>query len=410
MIPVAKAQEIIRDSVASLPPVLLETPRALGCVTAAAVTSPVDLPAFDNSAMDGYAVVAASTCSAGPTTPTALHIAQTIPAGGRSAGPLGPGEAARILTGAPLPPNADAIVMQETVRLEGDRVLLDRPAELGRHIRRRGEDLRRGEIAVEAGRVIRPAEIGLFVALGVTRVAAIPRPRVAILATGDELVEAGDGSFEGRVPEGRIFNSNTYALAAQVANAGGLPLPLGIARDSLEETRRAIEKGFDADLLLISGGVSVGDRDFVRPALAMLGAETKFWRIRMRPGKPVLFAMRAGRPIMGLPGNPAASMMAFDHFAALAIFRLRGVPHPPLRRIDAILEEDLSGKRGVATFVRVALRREGETILARPAGSQSGGIMSSLVRSDGVIIVPEDAAPPRAGEKVEVHVAYDRFY
>lgn len=257
---------------------------------------------------------------------------------------------------------------------------------------------RAGEIVLQRGAVIRPAEIGLLAAMGLTAVAAVPRPAVAILSTGDELAWPGEP-----LSPGMIYNSNAFALSAQVAAVGARPILLGVARDDVEAVRRKAEEGLEADLLVVSGGVSVGDRDLVREALEGMGMETRFWRVRMRPGKALLFGLIRGRPVVGLPGNPAASMLSFDYVVAPAVRRMRGLDPEGGPSATALLDEAIPARPGRTSLVRVILRDEDGVRRARPCRNQGAGIMRSLAAADGYVALPAGAAAA-VGSEVRVRL------
>jgi molybdopterin molybdotransferase len=363
----------------------VELTAAHGRVLAEPVVAGRDLPPWDNSSMDGYALRAADTAEAAPDRPARLRIAGAATAGAVVERPVGPGEAYRILTGAPMPPGADTVVPQEEVRLESGAVLVSRPAPSANYVRRRGEDIRTGETVLAPGAVLSPAALGVLAALGHALVRVHHRPRVAILSTGDELVDLGTPPGPGQIP-----NSNTYTLVAQVREAGGIPVNLGIARDSREDLEAHFRAGLGADVLVSTAGVSVGDRDFVREVMEKLGAELDFWKVNMRPGKPLTFGRIAGRPFFGLPGNPVSSMVTFELFVRPALRRLAGDRRLFRPLATARMAEVLDNPGPRWGYLRVRLADEAGGLVARGTGEQGSGILTSMLRADGLAVVPPD--------------------
>ena len=392
-------EEALSRVLAAIPVLGAETvalPAALGRVLAEAVVATRDLPPWDNSSMDGYALRAADTAGAGPDRPVTLRCVGDIPAGSVADRAVGAGETYRILTGAPMPPGADAVVPQEDVRREGSALRLTRPVGRGSFVRPRGEDIRAGERVLGPGDALGPAALGVLAALGRPLVRVHQRPRVAILSTGDELVDLD------RVPgPGQIPNSNTYTLGAQVREAGGVPVDLGIARDSREELEERMRSGLGADVLVSSAGVSVGDRDFVREVMEKLGAELDFWQVAMRPGKPLTFGRVAGRPFFGLPGNPVSSMVTFELFVRPALRRMTGHRRLVRPRATARLAEALANPGTRRGYLRVRLGEEAGHLVARATGEQGSGILKSMLLADGLAVLPP-GADLAAGEPVEV--------
>ncbi len=371
-------------------------------VLAESIASRFDLPPCDNSAMDGYALRSEDLAAAGPAAPVSLEVVCEIPAGGASTRRLHSGEAARIFTGAPIPEGADAVLRQEDTLRDGARVRCRVPVEPGENVRRAGEDVRRGEVVLEPGKRIGPAEIGMLASLGRTLVAVHQRPRVAILSGGDELVEP-DADLGG----GRIASSNSYSIAAQCRELGAEPIYLGIARDTPEDLERLFRAGLAADLIVSSAGVSVGDRDYVRGVLEKLGASLVFWGVEMKPGYPLAFArFPRERPglVFGLPGNPVSAMMTFEQFVRPALRKLMG--HRAWFRpvVLARLGERLRKQPGRLHFVRVRLSRESGEIIAVPTGSQSSGVLRSMVLAQGILIFPAQASELAAGTRAPVQV------
>jgi molybdopterin molybdotransferase len=390
-----EARRIILEQVAVLP--AEETPLlgAVGRVLAADVTMPWDLPGWDNSAMDGFAVR-----SADCTGPTRLRVAGYIPAGGLPTGPVGPGEAVRIMTGAPVPPGADAIAPVEDVEEAGDAIQLRAAVRPGAHVRRRGEDLRAGEVALPAGTVVGPGEVSVMASAGRLSVPLIRQARVAILSTGDELVEPGRP-----VGPGQVCDSNGVALAAAVLLAGGQPVPLGIARDDRPALRALLERGLEADALVTSAGVSAGDRDLVKEVLDELQVRQLFWKVDIKPGRPTAFGMRGRTPVFSLPGNPVSSLLTFEQFVRPALLRMMGhrQVYRPLQ--PALLQEPLAKAPGRVNFVRVRLSRRADgALLATTAGNQETGILKTLLRADGLAIVPAEQGRLEAGQVVMVQL------
>jgi len=406
-LPAAEALRTVLEAAAPLPPETCATAAALGRVLAETVRAGRTLPPWDVSAMDGYAVRAADLAGA----PAALPVAFEAAAGGDRARVLAPGTAARIFTGAPLPPGADTVVRQEDVERDGDQVRFRRPPPAGEHVRPAGEDVREGDVVLEPGARLGPGPLGLLASLGRSVVAVHQRPRVAILSSGDELIEP-DGDPRG----GRIVSSNSYSIAAQCREAGADPVYLGIARDTPEELERLVRAGLSAHVLVSSAGVSVGDRDYVRPVLEELGCELLFWGVRIRPGFPLVFgrfgahdAARRGPLVFGLPGNPVSAMVTFEEFVRPALRRLAGHRALFRPRLAAVLAEPLRKTPGRLHFVRVRLAREGGRLVATPTGSQSSGVLRSMALADGLLVFPAEAAELRAGAPVQVQVLDEDF-
>jgi molybdopterin molybdotransferase len=369
---------------------------ALGRVLAESIVSGRELPPWDNSSMDGYALRAADTAGAAAARPARLTVLGEIAAGAVASRPVGPGEAYRILTGAPMPAGADSVIPQEDVAREGARLVVPRPVAAGDFVRRRGEDIRPGDALLAAGTRLGPAALGVLAALGRPLVRVYQRPRVAILSTGDELVDVDAVPGPGQIP-----NSNTYTMAAQIREAGGVPVNLGIARDTPADLEEHFRWGLGADMLVSSAGVSVGDRDFVREVLEKLGAELDFWKVSMRPGKPLTFGRIGGRPVFGLPGNPVSSMVTFELFVRPALLRMGGDARPSRPRAPARLSAPLDNPGPRRGYLRVRLADEGGRLVARPTGEQGSGILKSMLLADGLAVVAPDTHL-QAGDSVEV--------
>jgi molybdopterin molybdotransferase len=375
---------------------------AQGRVLAEAVVSARRLPPADNSAMDGYAVRCADVAAAAAERGVELPVAFEVAAGDVSETRLPPASAARIFTGAPLPPGADAVVRQEDTRRAGDRVTILVAPKLREHVRDAGEDVEPGERVLDPGTRLGPAHLGFLASLGRGVVSVYRRPRVAILSGGDELVEP-DGDIAG----GRIVSSNSYSIAAQCRELGADPSYLGIARDTPEDVERHLREGMYADVLVSSAGVSVGDRDYVRGALEQLGCKMLFWGVNMKPGYPLAFGRveGAGGPLVfGLPGNPVSAMMTFEQFVRPVLRKMAGFRALYRPLVRARLAEDLTKASGRLHFVRVALERDGDSWLARSTGNQGSGVLRSMILAQGILIFPAEESRLAAGSEVAVQV------
>ena len=370
--------------------------QALGRVLAEDIPASRNIPPWDNSAMDGYAVRAEDILEASKEKPVVLKVLGDLPAGKVFKGLGRSGEAVRIMTGAPLPSGFDTVVPVEDTEKDGDRVRILATPGKGKNIRFSGEDVKAGERILEEGSLLRPAHIGMLASIQRAMVSVYQQPRVAVLSTGDELLEI-DEPWE----EGKIVNSNSYSLAALVAESGGMPIQLGIAKDRREELRAKIQQGLVADLLLTSGGVSVGDYDLVKEMLNELG-QMNFWKVAMRPGQPLAFGMISGKPLFGLPGNPVSSMVSFEQFVRPSILKMRGYRDLFRPTLQAILREEISKKAGLVHFIRCRLVLEKGKAYATTTGEQGSGILSSMVKAHGLIILPREQTLARVGEPVKV--------
>jgi molybdopterin molybdotransferase len=381
---------------------------ALGRVLAEAVVSARTLPPADVSAMDGWALRAQDLAAARGGAPVSLSVAYEVAAGGAAPRALRAGEVARIFTGAPLPPGADAVVPQEEAEAAAGAVRFRAPTAAGEHVRRAGEDVRAGERVLAPGDLVGPSAIGMLASLGRTQVAVHRRPRVAIVSGGDELVEP-DESAEG----GRIVSSNSYTLAAQCREAGAEPSYLGIARDRPEELERLLRAGLHADVLVSSAGVSVGDHDHVRPVLEKLGCRLAFWGVHMKPGFPLAFGTfgsERGPLVFGLPGNPVSAMVTFEQFVRPALRKMSGRRAWFRPAVDAVLDETLRKKAGRTHFVRVELTRRGGALHAVRTGNQSSGVLRSMVLAQGLLAFAAEASELPAGAHVRVQVLDPEFF
>ncbi len=372
---------------------------ALGRVLAEDVDSPLDLPAHANSAMDGYAVRSEDVRGAAHTRPRRLTVIESVPAGAFPRKRLGPGEATRIFTGAPLPAGADGVIRQEDTETEGGSdsvtVLSDRDA--GRNVRQAGEDLRKGARVLSRGTVLGAAQVGLLASMAKASVRVYRRARVAIIASGDEIVDL-DRAAE--VLAGRkTASSNSYTLHALIRDVGATPVPMGIAADTLESVRDMFARAAaESDLIVSTAGVSVGEHDFVRDALAALGATMDFWRVRMRPGSPLGFAHLGGVPWVGLPGNPVSTMVCYELYVRPAIRKMQGHGALFRRPVPVTLAEDVRTSGRLTHFLRAVVTETPEGLTARLTGAQGSGILTSMALANALLVVPEDRGEVPAGE------------
>ena len=382
---------------------------ALGQVLADDVVSPFYLPPLDNSAMDGYAILQSDIVGVSPNAPKLLQVISQVAAGQMPTMEVVKGSAIRIMTGAPVPNGADTIVpFEETDEVERkgkglslNEIEIREELPRGANVRPAGEDVRMGEVVLKKGTVLRPSEIGVLASLGMPNVRVIRRPVVAILATGDELLHLGEP-----VEPGKIYDSNSYSMAASVLKYGGIPKMLGIARDNLEDMDQKLSLGTASDLLITSAGVSRGDYDVVKDVLMKRG-EISFWSVRMRPAKPLAFGVIHGPegkriPHLGLPGNPVSTMVALEEFARPAILKMLGKTHLAKPLVEAILEGPIYNVDERRVFARVEVTRRDGNYYANPTGPQGSNILTSMSRANGLAICPEDVPVMEAGQTAKV--------
>ncbi len=367
-----------------------------GRVLAETLTAPRDVPPFRNSAMDGFAVRSSDLGAASESAPVRLRVLETVGAGSVASLPVTPSSAIRIMTGAPVPDGADAVVRVEDTAETGEDVAIRVAASPGANVRHPGEDLQAGAVVLRAGRLLRPADIGMIASIGRPMLRVTRRPRVAILATGDELVDVG-----APLGPGQIVNSNAYTLAAAVEEAGGEPLFAGIVRDRPELIRAAFVEAMNADLVLSTGGVSVGSFDYVRTILADVGYQERFWKVAQKPGKPLTFGLCGTTPVFGLPGNPVSSLVCFYLYVVPALRTMLGLEGIHLPSADATLSDGLKTAAGLTEFVRCTLQGRFDDLRVRSTGTQSSGALHSLSAGDALIVAPPGAALA-AGSRVRV--------
>jgi molybdopterin molybdotransferase len=373
----------------------------LGQVLAEDIYSPISVPPLDNTAMDGYAVRSRDTQGAGRQSPRFLRVIDTVAAGSISKHEVKPGTAIRIMTGAPIPKGADSVVRFEDTdepqrKMSFTEIGILSEVKVGSDIRRAGEDIAQGSIVLRQGTLIRPSEIGVLASLGRSMVKVIRRPVVAILATGDELVDINQP-----LPPGKIYNSNTYSVAALVVRYGGVPQILGVALDSEDSLVVKLHMALDSDILITTGGVSMGDYDVVKDILANEG-EIVFWQVRMKPGKPLAFGTIKGIPHLGLPGNPVSSMVTFELFARPAILKMMGKKNLAKPTIEAIIENPVVNSDERRIFARAVVEKRSGQYFAQLTGPQGSGILTSMTIANGLVVVSEDKARVAAGDMVQV--------
>jgi molybdopterin molybdotransferase len=382
---------------------IVPLPEALGRVLISPVVAQDDMPPFANSAMDGYALRAADIAQATPENPASLRVVADIAAGSAPTAIVTPGTAARIMTGAPLPQGADAVIPVEDTnepwrspeRPLPEQIKIRRAVSAGDYIRLPGEDIESGQQVLPAGHLIRPQEIGVLASLGVSQVAVVRRPKVGILATGDELIPV-----EEPLQPGKIRNSNGYTQAAQVRAMGAIPVDLGVAADTEADVWEKLAAGLTAgvDLFISSAGVSVGAYDVVKAVLEAEG-NVGFWRVRMRPGKPLAFGTFKGIPYLGLPGNPVSAMVSFERFARPAILKMSGRTDLDRPSVSVIMREEIHSD-GRESYIRAVVSREGEEYTAVTTGGQGSHMMTSLVKANALVIVPEGVKHVAPGQQL----------
>jgi molybdopterin molybdotransferase len=395
----ADAARRILAEVRRQPALRVPLDNALDSVLAEDIVSPIDIPAWANSAMDGYAVRGADVRGASAERPVRLRVVEHLPAGSFPTRPVGSGETARIFTGAPVPEGADSVIRQEDTDHGAETVTIVRDRDVGVNVRSAGEDIRRGATVLTAGTALGPAQLGVLASLAVAQPLVYRRPRVAILGSGDEVVDIDQPEeiLGGR----KIASSNTHTLMALVRRAGGEPVNLGIARDTPESLREHLGRATDCDLLVTSAGVSVGEHDYLRGVLDELGAEQRFWGIRMRPGAPVGFGIIAGMPWIGLPGNPVSTMVTFELFVWPAIRKMCGHELPFRRSVPVRLAEPISLKPKLQHFLRGIVQEGSNGPEARLTGPQGSGILTSMALANGLLVIPEGDFEIPAGAQVQ---------
>lgn len=399
---VTAAQQCILETVKDLGSEIVPIEQALGRVLAEEVMANRDQPPYDVSAMDGFALRSADAASA----PVALQVIEDIKAGDMPGKTVQAGQCARIMTGAPVPQGADAVIrVEDTQMLADGRVQINVAVKPRNDIRDRGENMRLGDVVLGDGTAITPGVVGMLAMVKCAQVEVFRQPRVAILSTGDELEGLNDPFDANKIPD-----ANSYALMAQVQALGIMPDLLGIARDEPEHLKEMLLRGLHYDVLLVSGGTSVGVHDYVRPTLEALGVQTKFWRVEMKPGHPMAFGVAPLTWVFGLPGNPVSSMVCFEEFVGPALRCIMGHRKLFRRTATARLARDVKHKHSRTEFVRVMLAMEGDGLVATPTGDQGSGILRSMAMAEGLLVVPSSSKGIAAGEQVTVQLLDDTAY
>jgi molybdopterin molybdotransferase len=373
---------------------------SVGRILAEDIIAPRDNPPWDNSAMDGFAVrwddIKQEHAIAKP---VELLVIEDVPAGKVPTKTVGPGQAIRIMTGAPIPKGADTVIKVEETEATKDRVRIFKPIDRGGNVRPQGEDVKKGDCIIPRGSRIRPAEAGMLAILAKSFVLVYQRPRVAILSTGDELADLDD-PFD----SDKIINSNSYGIAAAVLEAGGIPMLLGIARDEPTALKDKIAHGLHADMLVLSGGVSMGDYDFTKAVFKELGAEMNFWKLAIRPGQPLAFGKIQGKPAFGLPGNPVSSMVTFEQLVRPTLLKMMGRRSYGRPVAEAQFQERFSKRTDRRHFLRGVLTREDGVLKVRTTGDQGSGILTSMVKANCLIDVPVHVERVNPGDPVTVQL------
>lgn len=397
-----EALGLVLDSVSPLPARPTPLFDALGLVLAERVVSPETVPPFTNSAMDGYAVRAADLSAASAAAPVLLEVLADLPAGSVAAHDVRPGTAIRIMTGAPLPAGADSVVPVEATTIDGSRVRIGAPVKAGANVRYAGEDLREGEELLPAGFALTPAALGVLASVGLAEVPVRPRVRVAILTTGDELVEAS-----AKPGPGQIRDSNVQTMCGQATAFGAVPVPIPRVPDAREAVTAALARArAEADVIVTNGGISVGDYDFIKDVLAGFGAREVFWKVKQKPGGPLGYWLWDGMPVFGIPGNTVAAMVCMEEYVRPALRKMMGHARLLRSEVRAVFEGTFrkSAPDGKVHLVRVRARREEGRVVVSPSGPQGSGILTSMLRSNALALVPADALALASGDEVTVHL------
>jgi molybdopterin molybdotransferase len=397
VITVGEAVELILKRIRPLPGEEVPLLSADGCTLYENVRASRDVPSFDNSAMDGFAVRWRDVAGVSETSTVTLRVLEAVPAGYLAKHSLVNGTAIKIMTGAALPRGSDTVVRVEDTEVRGDQVLIKKTGGKGSHIRGAGEDVKRDQKILQRGRRLSPADLGLMASVGKSKVKIYRRPRVGLISTGDELL-----NIEDPPQPGKIVNSNTYTLAAAIKETGAVPSVLGIARDNRRGMVAALRKALRNDVIMTSGGVSVGDYDFVKEALQDVGVRMQFWKVAQRPGHPMAFGVIGNRPVFGLPGNPVSCAVSFFLYARPALLKMMGHRKLFLPVAKAVLEHDIQKHHRLKEFIRCQIRHAHGHMFVSSTGTQSSAVLRSLSLAQGLIVVHETQSLVKKGSKVPV--------
>jgi molybdopterin molybdotransferase len=401
MIPFNEARQKVLSEAKALPIEPCPLSDLSGRILAQDVASTFDIPPRDNSAMDGFAVRHADMAGASSDSPVILEIIEDVPAGTIARRAVGAGQATRIMTGAQMPEGADCVVPVELTEtgIRKTEVRIRNGVQLGEHVRKRGEDVRAGEVLIKKGTRLRPQEAGLIASLGMTGVLVSRKPIVGILSSGNEIVDPGNP-----LGPGQIYDANRYSVAAQARSVNAEVKDYGIVEDDLAKITATLERAAaECDLVLTSGGVSVGDYDLMKQALSKLG-EMNFWQVAQKPGKPMAFGFTNGKPVVGLPGNPVSSMVIFEQYVRPLLLKMQGAGTILREQLTAVSDQEIIKPAGRMEFMRAAVEWRDGRYHARLAGPQGSGILTSMVRADGFVILPEEAVHVMPGDAVTVEL------
>jgi len=394
-----EALEIILNSTSRLDTVESGIVSSVGYILDEEVISIDEIPPFDNSAMDGFAIQAADTAGATRGNPAQLKIIDDQPAGKVSDKEVSPGRAIKVMTGAPIPTGTDSVIPIELTTYDENVVNITEPFSAGKNIRLAGEDIPKGSVVMHPGRLLQPVEVGVLASIGRTKVKVVRKPKVSVLGTGDELIPLG-----APLVPGKIRDSNSFVLLNQVLNAGAEAHRIGVAKDTLEDVRLKLSEAMVNDVVVTTGGVSVGERDFVKDVLLEMGAEQKFWKVAQKPGKPVAFLTLGEKLIFALPGNPVAAVVCFEEYVRPALLKMMGQTklHRPL--VEAIAAEDFKKKAGRRHHLGVQLEQKDGRYFVKLNGRQGSGILTSMAGADGIALLPKEATLIKTGEKIKVQL------
>jgi molybdopterin molybdotransferase len=399
MLTVTEASERILAEIRQLDVESVPLRRALGRVCAEDISATVTMPPWSNSSMDGYAVRSVDITPVMSGKRVTLRVVATIAAGEFAPRPLKRGEAMRIMTGAPVPEGADSVIRKEHTDGGARKVEIRDALDVWKNIRPAGEDYQRGDMLAKRGTPLRPGLMGVLASSGISKLKTFRRPRVAIISSGDELVDIDE--FYEVVAQRRIVSSNSYTLEALTRVAGGIPVDLGIAADTRASLKRKLQRALDCDLILTSAGVSVGDLDHTRNAFEELGGEQKFWRVKMRPGAPLAFGMLKDIPWLGVSGNPVSAMVSFELFVRPVLRKMQGHAALFRRTVTVTLEEDVKIGARLTHFLRASVRRTSDgTLVARLTGQQSSAMLTSMAKANALLIVPDTSPTVAAGSQL----------